>query len=72
MKANQPPLALARKLPAPTAGAQIKAPSLEVLHEYLELHGLEIVRFYGGQVVVRKVRAQVNTMRETAEYLSKA
>jgi len=61
--------AKAQKLPPPTPGLSLRGLSLEVLHEYLQLHGLEVDHWYGGQVVVRKV--QSDSLVEMAESLAK-
>jgi hypothetical protein len=68
---TDPTLNAAKKLPAPEPGLMIPRISIAVLHEYLELHGLEIERFYGGQIMVRKARADAGSMREVAENLAK-
>lgn len=71
MKQTIDAMAKARKLPPPTPGLELPRLSLEEMSAYCELHGLEIVRLYGGQVVVRKARAEAGSMREVAESLAR-
>jgi len=61
----------AKKLPPPMPGLTLDHLSFEVLSAYLELHELEVERFSGGMVTVRKARAEAGSMREVAERLAK-
>ena len=58
----------AAKLPPPTPGLRIERMSLEVLCEYLNMHGLEVERVIGGTIIVRKMKG--DSLVDVAKQLS--
>lgn len=58
----------AKAMPAPKPGMTLERVPLDVLFEYLNLHGYEIERVSGGTVTVRA--KQGDTMVDVAKQLS--
>lgn len=58
----------AKSLPAPTPGLSLGRLPVDVLAAYLSLHGLEIVRYNGDELLIR-VKRQI-TLADMAKQLS--